>query len=432
MSRNNLIIIVLTIFLFNSCADKRLNSPKSQITKKSIIKDYEKENEYLLYALDLKARGNYKNSAKYFTTLYKKTKKLIYIKEAIENYIILKDLNSLKSMIDLALKDYPDNLVLNRYLVAYYVDSRDFLKAKAVVEKLLKIKKDEKNLELAGVVYSGLKDYKFALKYFQSAYNIDQNEQALMKLTNLLYNNLDQKSDAISYLETHIRLKGCGEIACYRLLQIYGEEKNVDALISTYKRLYQEKSRYEFGKRLVELYFYQNKLNLAIDFLKKTDLDDEMLLDAYITNKDYKLAKELANRLYDQTGDSKFLAKSAIIEYELMSNKSDLKSLQSILDKLDRAIKDISDPTLFNYLGYLLIDHDINIKKGIELVKKALKIEPDNLFYLDSLAWGLYKDGKCQEAYDILKDKMSENKEQEIKMHFEKIKKCLEAIKNDS
>ncbi len=427
------IVLSLSIF-FSSCANK-IESDKSDFvakTEKSIIKDYEKEDEYLLYALYLKEISEYKLSSDYFIELYKKSKKLIYVKEAIKNYVILKDLNSLKMALDLALKDYPNELILNRYLVAYYVDKREFLKAKDVVLKLLKIKKDERNLELAGVVESGLKNYDLALKYFQSAYSINQSEHSLMKLTNLLYDNLERKSDAISYLETHARVKGCGEMVCYRLLQIYGEEKNLRALISVYKRLYDESKKYEFGKRLVELYIYQNRVDLAIEFLKKSKLDDKMLLDVYISDRRYKEAKELADKLYKKSHNAEFLAKSAIVEYELLKDKNDMDSLNKILDKLDMAVKEISDPTFFNYLGYLLIDHDIDIKKGIELVKKALEIEPENLFYLDSLAWGLYKDGKCQEAYDVLKDFISENKEEEIQIHFEKIKECLEAKKDDS
>ena len=38
----------------------------------------------------------------------------------------------------------------------------------------------------------------------------------------------------------------------------------------------------------------------------------------------------------------------------------------------------------------------------MELVDKALELSPDNYNYLDTKGWGLYKQGKYQEAFDIL------------------------------
>ena len=50
-----------------------------------------------------------------------------------------------------------------------------------------------------------------------------------------------------------------------------------------------------------------------------------------------------------------------------------------------------------------MIDFDIDVKKGISLVKSALKTSPNNIAYLDSLAWGYYKLNRCKEALDIMK-----------------------------
>jgi len=78
-----------------------------------------------------------------------------------------------------------------------------------------------------------------------------------------------------------------------------------------------------------------------------------------------------------------------------------------------------------NYYGYLLIDHDIDVEKGIVLVQRALELEPNSPFYLDSLAWGLYKQGKCFEANEIMKFFGEQIYEEEVLEHIEAIKKCL-------
>ena len=48
------------------------------------------------------------------------------------------------------------------------------------------------------------------------------------------------------------------------------------------------------------------------------------------------------------------------------------------------------------YLKLHLIDHDIDIKRGIKYVKEALKIEQVSSFYKDSLAWGYFKLRQCK------------------------------------
>ena len=55
-----------------------------------------------------------------------------------------------------------------------------------------------------------------------------------------------------------------------------------------------------------------------------------------------------------------------------------------------------------NSLAYFLIDKDQNIEEGIDLVNKALELSPDNYSALSVKGWGLYKQGKYNEALDLL------------------------------
>ncbi len=56
-------------------------------------------------------------------------------------------------------------------------------------------------------------------------------------------------------------------------------------------------------------------------------------------------------------------------------------------------------------------------------------LNPESEEYIDSLAWGYYKLGKCKEAWEIIK--YIKLNDQEINMHKEKIKKCLKG-ENDT
>jgi tetratricopeptide (TPR) repeat protein len=60
------------------------------------------------------------------------------------------------------------------------------------------------------------------------------------------------------------------------------------------------------------------------------------------------------------------------------------------------------NPVGLNNLAYFLIDKERNVSEGLELINKALSLNPDQYEFLDTKGWGLYKQGKYQEALDIL------------------------------
>ncbi|HTH46630.1 MAG TPA: tetratricopeptide repeat protein, partial [Candidatus Limnocylindria bacterium] len=51
-----------------------------------------------------------------------------------------------------------------------------------------------------------------------------------------------------------------------------------------------------------------------------------------------------------------------------------------------------------NYLGYSWADRGVNLPRALEMIEKAVKAEPENPAYLDSLGWVLFKLGKPKEA----------------------------------
>ena len=75
-----------------------------------------------------------------------------------------------------------------------------------------------------------------------------------------------------------------------------------------------------------------------------------------------------------------------------------------------------------------MIDFNIDIKRGLVLVKKALETEPNNIAYIDTLAWGEYKLKNCKEAYIQMKKVVDEvgMDDEEIKLHWEQIQECKE------
>jgi tetratricopeptide (TPR) repeat protein len=61
------------------------------------------------------------------------------------------------------------------------------------------------------------------------------------------------------------------------------------------------------------------------------------------------------------------------------------------------------DPAVLNYLGYMLADRGVRLDEAESLVAKAVKADPTNGAYLDSLGWVYYKQNRLDLAEEYLK-----------------------------
>jgi AraC-like DNA-binding protein/tetratricopeptide (TPR) repeat protein len=89
------------------------------------------------------------------------------------------------------------------------------------------------------------------------------------------------------------------------------------------------------------------------------------------------------------------------------------------------------NPSRLNDLAYFLIDNIRDINSGLELIDKALKLDPENYIYMDTKGWGLLKQGNYEEATKIL-TKASEldiipDHRYSVFLHLEAAKKALQS-----
>jgi Tfp pilus assembly protein PilF len=69
-----------------------------------------------------------------------------------------------------------------------------------------------------------------------------------------------------------------------------------------------------------------------------------------------------------------------------------------------------TDAKLYNNMGFLLVDHEVDMERGITLLEKAVEKRPKHPDFLDSLAWGYYKLGRLEEARDLLRKSLRINR----------------------
>jgi tetratricopeptide (TPR) repeat protein len=64
--------------------------------------------------------------------------------------------------------------------------------------------------------------------------------------------------------------------------------------------------------------------------------------------------------------------------------------------------QDPNNTMTLNYLGYMLADHNMRLEEALNLIKKALNLDPQNGAYLDSLGWAYFKLGN----YDLAEENL--------------------------
>jgi len=429
MSRNNLFIVsLITLLLVGGCADKSNIQNRSEIDVDSKTEKFENELGYIMHALYYKEHGDYIKAYALFDKLYKETKKIEYKIESLKLLISLGGYESAQKEIASFLKHHPNNVTLYRLLTLAELKLNYVDKALESAKKALKIDPDSmENIDLVASIYLVMQKYQEAIDLYNQYYSKYHDDQSLIKIASITFHKLKDVNKTIQMLRSHTQFIGCSEKICTFLAEIYRQRSDLNNMAKIYANLYKTTKKSEYAQKAAEIYAYEKKYDQAIELLESSKTDNRLLLAILKQTRQFKKAAKLAKQIYDNSLDPVWLAEYGILLFEAAENKHDKKLLNSVVDKLNRAIEQgLDDPLYYNYLGYLLIDNDIDINRGIKLVKKALKAEPDSAFYIDSLAWGYYKLGQCNEAYKLMKKVVEKlgMEDEEIKNHMKKIQEC--------
>lgn len=390
-------------------------------------KAFDAEDTYILYALQAEELRENRAASTLFSRLYKKSHKKEYLYRSLENDLIAKDSQKLIKRVDAIAQGSIEDAKLIRFKIIALFELNRLDEAETLAMSLAKKTQEPNDYILVSDILIKSQKYDLALKYLDSAYSKDYNEKILDKMSIILYVNLNRQKDAIAYLETHSRMHGTSQLIGARLIGFYSDQNNIEGLLSTYKRLYLLDPNEELAEKIVQIYMYKRDYMHLIDFLEESKSDDAMLLQLYSSAHSYKKASALANKLYEKTADVNYLGQNAIYEYESAEDKNSKILLHKVVDKLEKVIAIDKSPIYLNYLGYILIDHKVDVKKGMGYIREVLKLEPDSAYYLDSLAWGYYRLGNCKEAKRVMQKvlKLEGGDNSEVIDHVKKIDLCI-------
>lgn len=411
--------IVLTLLLALTLSISTINAKKIFTLS---------EDELIVRGLLYDEYQAYENSYQVYRKLFDKTGAEVYLyKEVSAALMARKHISESIDRLKLWDIQHPDKIEVKRLLIPLYLSNRQAKDAKIEAEFLLEKSQEPMDLDLVSNSFLYAGDFQRALDLLSKIYETVPRESILLRMAEIMDEFTGERKKAIQLLETHRRINIVSDDVYIRLLLLYQKEKDIDGILEIYKAMYEKSGAEEALNKIIDAYVYKRDIDGAIVFLEKTQSKKELLYQLYKTKKDFKKAITLVDTLYKDDEDAKWLAEKAVLIFEKSEDKNDKKMIKNVLSYFEKAISlGNTDSIYLNYYGYTLIDKDIDVKKGMQAIRDALVQQPDNTYYLDSLAWGYYKKGKCAKAYTIMKRvvEIEGLEEQEIIDHWNAIKQC--------
>ena len=113
----------------------------------------------------------------------------------------------------------------------------------------------------------------------------------------------------------------------------------------------------------------------------------------YVMTKRSKMAEFELKRLQNNGFESAQLYTTLAYAAWLQRN------YKNAVDLYEKALDlDENNTTAINSLGYILVDTDMDLLRGLRLCRKAVDRKPQNPAYLDSLGWACFKNGDLLDA----------------------------------
>jgi tetratricopeptide (TPR) repeat protein len=210
---------------------------------------------------------------------------------------------------------------------------------------------------------------------------------------------------ALIYLNLALYLSPEHELGLLTLADLQETIGQHDAAIEVYQRIPAASSFHEdVGLRVAVNLAQSERIPEAEKKLRELIAEDRNDIDAIVAlgnllhrQKSYKEAAEVFSQAVDATVEPKksdwslFFARG--VAYDAAKDwRHAEKDLQTAVDL------DPEQAVALNYLGYSWVDRGISFERGMDLIKKAVELRPNDGDIVDSLGWAYYRLGKYPEA----------------------------------
>jgi tetratricopeptide (TPR) repeat protein len=118
-----------------------------------------------------------------------------------------------------------------------------------------------------------------------------------------------------------------------------------------------------------------------------------LLAEAQRALEDLPAAEKTARKLRETAPED---VRGLYVLAQVLDDKDDITGAEAALRQILE--RDPLDATALNYLGYMLADRGARLEEAVDLVQRALKVDPANPSFLDSLGWAYFRQGHLDKA----------------------------------
>ena len=255
-------------------------------------------------------------------------------------------------------------------------------------------------------LYVAKKDYQGARKELNDLLAEDPSDLDAQLRLALLYGEEKEYPKAIDQLTQILKARPTELKIRDYLGFLYEEAKDTNKAIETYT----------FNVQL-EPSFFEGHLHLGLLFYRLKQFPEAIthLTQALTINSKQPEAHIVLGLTYlqkDQFDDAaraleegiSHNPKSADLHFNLGTVYDKLNRFDDVVRVMETAIKlDPHHADALNYLGYSYAERGVKIDQALFLTKQAVALKPSNGYYVDSLAWALFKSGSVTEALTEMK-----------------------------
>ena len=255
-------------------------------------------------------------------------------------------------------------------------------------------------------LYVAAKDYQGARKELNDLLAEDPSDLDAQLRLALLYGEEKEYPKAIDQLTQILKARPTELKIRDYLGFLYEESKDTKKAIETYTFNVQLEPSYFEGHLHLGLLFYRLKqfpeaithLTQALTINSKQPEAHIVLGLTYLQKDQFDDAARALEEGISQN------PKSADLHFNLGTVYDKLNRFDDVVRVMETAIKlDPHHADALNYLGYSYAERGVKIDQALSLTKQAVALKPSNGYYVDSLAWALFKSGLLTEALTEMK-----------------------------
>lgn len=366
-------------------------------------------------------------------------------------------------------KNIPKSIIGWSVLSRLYLITRDKKKALDPAKRAYQMQSSNPELTLVYALALELNGQsKEAVQLYEQLYRLDPSNEDLIARMVSLYSDLGDLNDALDILTELIKsspsprpgiemqraiilwelkkFKEASEILV-RLAKEYPDSDRLQYMSALgYEKLEQYDKAVEIYKaipdnsqfkihasvRIAGVFQRQKRFDEAYDVLKDLLEDNPQNADLYGFTASVlselerpKESVELIDTALEKFPDQKpkFLFLKGVYQEKAGDRDGCIKTMQTVIKIAP------NNPDALNYLGYLYAETGEKLDEAETLIKRALKIKPDNGFYLDSLAWVFYQKKEYDKALKLLELAIAKEPEEGVIMeHFGDIYQALKKL----